>query len=96
MSAGRILWTGKPPLNGGHRSRPESERLRDGQVKSMVFALVLAWRCLHDTRCYALSLWVISGHILNPPPESSIEIIEATSASIFDVFGSAATAGCDA
>jgi len=42
MFAGRVLWTGKHPLNSGRQSRPESRRLRDGQVKSMPFTLVLA------------------------------------------------------
>jgi len=48
-----LLWAGRQFLNGGRRSCPESGRLWNGQVKSTVFALVLAWRCLHDTRRHA-------------------------------------------
>ena len=54
MFVGRILWTGKQPLDGWWRNRPEIGRLRDDRTRSTLFTLVLAWRCLHDTRRYAL------------------------------------------
>ena len=38
---GRILWTGKQPLNGGCWRRPESRRLRDDRMKSTVSNLAL-------------------------------------------------------
>ena len=39
---GRILWTGKQPLDEWRRSRPEIGRLRDDLTKSTLFTLVLA------------------------------------------------------
>jgi hypothetical protein len=41
MFVGRILSTGKQPLNGRRQTCPESGRLRDNLVKSTTFALVL-------------------------------------------------------